>query len=462
MFRLLRYFSLTSAIAILSMGALLVALYRHHAVNELVENAENQSTALARSFANTIWPRFSGYVTSVSGLDGDALRTRPETQQIHDALKALAAGLPVLKVKVYNLHGLTVFSSQASQIGADKSDNRGFLSAARDGRPASKLAYKEKFSAFTGEYFHRDLVESYVPIRFGDGPIEGVFELYTDVTPLVARIAHFTVRLAVVLLLAFGLLYAVLFLIVRRADRILKQQYVDLTRGEQALQEANREMEAFSYSVSHDLRAPLRAIDGFSRVLLDEHVAALDDEGRDCLKRIRDGSQKMGRIIDAVLKLSKLARGELNRTPLDLSRMVASIAAELKESQPGRDVTFKVAGGVTAAADGTLIKVALQNLLANAVKFTGKTRQAMIEFGVTNGDGRNVYYVRDNGAGFDMSHAETLFAPFQRAHDASEFEGTGIGLATVQRIIKRHSGMIWAQAEKGAGATFFFTLPQEG
>ncbi len=264
MFKLLRHFSLTSAVAILSVTVVLVVLYRHNAVNDLVDIAERQNVALARSFANTIWPRFSTYVTGVSGLDGDALRARPETRQIHEALKTLSAGLPVLKVKIYNLDGLTVFSSQASQIGEDKSNNPGFFASAREGRPASKRAHKDKFTTFSGEVADLHLVESYLPIRRGDGPVEGVFELYSDVTPLIAKIERFTPRLAAGLLLVFGLLYVVLYLIVRHADRILKRQYIDLRHveeritakkvalehqvteriwAEQALQEANERLE---------------------------------------------------------------------------------------------------------------------------------------------------------------------------------------------------------------------------
>ncbi len=196
MFKLLRHFSLTSAVAILSVTVALVMFYRHNAVSDLVEMAEAQNVGLARSFANTIWPRFSDYVTGVSGLDGDALRARPETRQIHDALKALTTGLPVLKVKIYNLDGLTVFSSQASQIGDDKSDNPGFLAAAREGRPGSKLAHKDRITTFSGEASDQRLVESYLPIRRGDGRIEGVFELYSDVTPLMGKIARSTDGLA--------------------------------------------------------------------------------------------------------------------------------------------------------------------------------------------------------------------------------------------------------------------------
>ncbi|MCH9051981.1 MAG: CHASE3 domain-containing protein [Proteobacteria bacterium] len=246
---------------------------------------------------------------------------------------------------------------------------------------------------------------------------------------------------------------------IRRLNASLEERVARRTAD---LEAANKELEAFSYSVSHDLRAPLRTIDGFSRILLEEHAESLDEEGKNYLERVRAGSQKMGGLIDAVLQLSRLARGELKRKKLDLSKIVDAIVGQLKESQPDRDMTFKVARGVTAAGDEQLIKVALQNLLGNAVKYTGKTKQARIEFGVTNGDGRDVYFVRDNGAGFDMSYADKLFAPFQRAHAPAEFEGTGIGLATVQRIINRHSGTVWAEAEVDKGATFFFTLSQEG
>ncbi len=243
MFRLLRYFSITSAVAILSVIVVLVVLYRHNAVSDLVEMAEAQNVVLARSFANTIWPRYSSYVTSVSGLDGDALRARPETRQIHDALKTLSAGLPVLKVKIYNLDGLTVFSSEASQIGVDKSNNPGFLAAARDGKPASKLVHKGKFSAFSGEVVNRELVESYLPIRRSDGPVEGVFELYSDVTPLIDRIQRSMGELVVGLFLVFGLLYAVLFLVVRHADLILKRQYIDVLQGEKGIAAKNAALE---------------------------------------------------------------------------------------------------------------------------------------------------------------------------------------------------------------------------
>jgi len=209
---------------------------------------------LARSFANVLWPRFSHYVGSVSRMDGDVLRARPESRDLDAALKALTTGLPVLKVKIYDLDGLTVYSSQPSQMGADKSNNLGFLQSARDGKPASKLSYRDTFSAFSGTVENRDLVESYLPIWADDGAIEGVFELYTDVTPLMARVERRTIELTAGLLLSFGLLYGVLFLIVRRADRILGRQYSELRQAEEALQRAHDGLETRVLERTKELR----------------------------------------------------------------------------------------------------------------------------------------------------------------------------------------------------------------
>ena len=232
MFKLLRYFSIASAVALIAVTFALVYLYRDTAMEGLVVSAEGQNITLARSFANILWPRFSDYVMTVSETDGEKLRARPETAEIDEAVRALTAGLPVLKVKIYNLDGRTIYSSQPSQIGADKSHNPSFLKSARAGKPASKFSFRENFSAFSGKVFNRSLVESYLPIWGDDDAIEGVFELYTDVTPLVAMIDRRTDRLTVGLLITFALLYGILFVIVRRADQILKRQYTDLLESE--------------------------------------------------------------------------------------------------------------------------------------------------------------------------------------------------------------------------------------
>ncbi|MEJ2631183.1 MAG: PAS domain S-box protein [Acidihalobacter sp.] len=224
------------------------------------------------------------------------------------------------------------------------------------------------------------------------------------------------------------------------------------------LEAVNTELESFSYSVSHDLRAPLRSMDGFSRILLDEYAERLDDKGRDRLGRIRAATQRMGVLIDDLLKLSRVSRVELHREAVDVSTMARDVVQELRKDEPDRDVEFSAQEGLMEAADARLLRVVLDNLLGNAWKYTGKTEGAGVEFGAYTEDGVQVFYVRDNGAGFDMTYAGKLFSAFQRLHDAGEFPGTGIGLATVQRIIRKHGGRVWAEGEVGRGASFYFTL----
>ena len=226
------------------------------------------------------------------------------------------------------------------------------------------------------------------------------------------------------------------------------------------LQAANRELEAFAYSVSHDLRAPLRSIDGFSHILLENHAGNFDAEGRDCLHRVRAASQRMGQLIDDLLTLSRVTRDGMHREPVELGSVARAIAAELQERQPGRSVTFAIADGLAAEGDPRLLRVMLENLLGNAWKFTGRRDAAVITFGQAEQDGQTVYFVKDNGAGYDMAYADKLFGAFQRLHTSADFPGTGIGLATVQRIIHRHGGRVWAEGEVDRGATFHFTLPQ--
>ena len=242
------------------------------------------------------------------------------------------------------------------------------------------------------------------------------------------------------------------------ANAELREAFESLRRAKEAADAANRELEAFSYSVSHDLRAPLRSIDGFSQALLEDYVNLLDDQGRDYLKRVRSATQRMAQLIDDLLKLSRLTRGELNLGQVDLSAQARGVAAELRKSQPGRRITFRIAPGLADSCDPNLLKVVIENLLGNAWKFTGKQEGAIIEFGAAEENGTTAYFVRDNGAGFDMAYSDKLFATFQRLHKDSEFPGTGIGLSLVQRIIHRLGGKVWAKGEVGRGSTFYFTL----
>jgi signal transduction histidine kinase len=238
--------------------------------------------------------------------------------------------------------------------------------------------------------------------------------------------------------------------------------YVTLLAEQKAvlaqLQASNQELESFSYSVSHDLRSPLRAIDGFSQALLEDCAEQLDKQGKVYLDRVRTNVQRMGELIDDLLTLSRLTRTEMNYEPVGLSTLVQTIAARMQKNEPQRQVEFVIEDNLQVDGDAGLLQVALENLLDNAWKFSGNCPWTRIEFGVLDHEGRDTYFVRDNGAGFDMTYANKLFGAFQRLHSLSEFSGTGIGLATVQRVIHRHGGQVWAEGAPNQGATFYFTL----
>jgi light-regulated signal transduction histidine kinase (bacteriophytochrome) len=236
-------------------------------------------------------------------------------------------------------------------------------------------------------------------------------------------------------------------------------------RGEQVLRNrteeleaSNKELEAFIYSVSHDLRAPLRTMSGFSKILIEDFGSKLEDQPKDYLTRITNASVKMTELIDDLLRLSRISKQDMDRMDYDLSRLASSIATTLREQDPGRSVEVAIAEGLRASVDPNLMRVALANLIDNAWKFTSKAENARIEFGAFDKDGKTVYFVKDNGAGFDQQYAYKMFWPFHRLHSESEFEGTGIGLAIVERIIRRHGGKVWAEGEVGRGATVYFTL----
>ncbi|HEY6951294.1 MAG TPA: ATP-binding protein, partial [Bacteroidota bacterium] len=224
------------------------------------------------------------------------------------------------------------------------------------------------------------------------------------------------------------------------------------------LEAVNKELEAFSYSVSHDLRAPLRSIDGFSAALLEDYTDKLDDQGRDYLRRVRGATQRMAELIDDMLEIARVTRSEMRIQTVDLTAMSESIALELKKSNPDRHAEFHIAKDISVEGDPHLLRIVMENLLGNAWKFTGKTGCPKIELGITDAEGKRAVFVRDNGVGFDMQYADKLFGVFQRLHTPAEFPGTGIGLATVQRIVHRHDGHVWAKATPGQGATFYFTL----
>ena len=282
----------------------------------------------------------------------------------------------------------------------------------------------------------------YQPLLEADGSVSGIFAHAVDVTEHKSALealakAH------------------------DEMEQRVEERTAKLSAVNAELTELNRELESFTYSASHDLRAPLRGIDGFTQVLLDDYGDRLDGTALEYLERVRAAAGRIGRIIDSLLNLSNLNRSQLHQTPLDLSKKAKEIVGWLEDEEPGRQVEVSIESDIRAAGDSGMLRLVLENLLGNAWKFTRGRERARIEFGSERSGDEQRFYVRDNGAGFDMTYADKLFTPFQRLHGPDEFEGTGIGLATVQRIIHRHGGRIWAEGRPGEGASFYFTLADD-
>jgi len=265
-----------------------------------------------------------------------------------------------------------------------------------------------------------------------------------------------------------GFLFTTYFVFLVFAAKRLNNEYWEALNNNQLLNQRareleakNQELESFTYSVSHDLRTPLRSIDGFSKLVLDDAWQRLDDNERDYLQRSRSAAQKMGDLIDDLLQLSNVSRAGYELQDVDLSKMVESNVEKLRQIEPGREIELDIEPNVNAAGDQSLLDIAMSNLVENAWKYSSKKPHAKIRFATQERDGQVVYYIKDNGVGFDTRYINKLFGPFQRLHTDDEYPGTGIGLATVHRIIDRHGGKIWANAKVGRGATFYFTIHSE-
>jgi two-component system sensor kinase len=263
-------------------------------------------------------------------------------------------------------------------------------------------------------------------------------------------------------LLLFLLIVLMVALLTERIEKVrrLRTLNSELTRETVKLEDANNELEAFAYSVSHDLRVPLRAIDGFSRIVIEDYEKDLDEEGVRLLNVVRDNTKKMGQLIDDILLLSRAGRQEMKISELDMSSLAKNIYADFDQDTKGRTVIFSVDDIPRAMGDRALLTQVFTNLIGNAIKFTGDKDISKIEVGFKDAKDDNIYYVKDNGAGFDMKYYDKLFGLFQRLHTQEEFQGTGVGLSIVQRIVSRHGGRVWGKGELDKGATIYFSLPK--
>ena len=452
---LLVRFSIVSFVVMVAIAAVLAVVLaekiRDDAVENLVEEAVG--TSKGRLLAN-ITPE--DLETPMVGQRYDDF-DRFVQQSIVSARTA--------RVKLWSKDGTVIYSGDPSQVG-EKYPAKKNLLIALTGENAVEIKMpndpENRQEAGLGS-----LMEVYTPIVFeGSSEPQGAFEIYHYYSPTAERISYLQGWVFRLIGVGFTVLYAALVYIVWGGWKTIKNQQRQLETFNETLaqqvEDRTAELEAFSFSVSHDLRSPLRSINGFGQALYEDYGGQLDGQGKEYLERVRSSTLKMEELIEGLLELSRLSLSKLETCETDLSELANPIAADLRESQPERDVRFSIQEHLVANGDPRLLRIALENLLANAWKYTGKHTQAHIEFGSDGDNGSQAYYVRDDGAGFDMAYADRLFGPFQRLHAVSDFEGTGIGLATVRRVVQRHGGRIWAEAAVDRGTTFYFTLGPSG
>lgn len=465
---LLTKFTIVSLIITAAIGiALAWGIQQQIEYNELQSASEDA----ADHVANLVNPNL--YQSDLSGHLDPA-----RYAQVDTLIKQSVLNDRIVRVKIWNREGLVIYSDEKELVGKSFPDNQD-LKEALEGNTVNIISQEKEENEAEREQFGR-LIEIYVPLQPADSQqVMGAYEVYHDMSVLEPGLAKIRRFVWGSIGIGFLVLYGSLFAFVRNASRELvhrseenarlygeankrleerKLAEKELIKRTTQLEAANKELEAFSYSVSHDLRAPLRAIDGFSRVLLEDHSDKLDSEATRLLNIVRDNTQKMGQLIEDLLNLSRLGRKQMEMSEIDMAKHAKSVFDELKATTPERAIQLDIKTLPIAHGDKSMIRQVFVNLLSNAIKFTRLKEKAVIEIGSRTQGNENVYYIKDNGVGFDMLYLNKLFGVFQRLHSAEEFDGTGVGLAIVQRIIHRHGGRAWAEGKVNEGATFYFTL----
>ena len=498
MFRLLRYFSITSAIALLAVAVALHQLYRQTALEELVHITEHQSSILTRSLANAIWPRFGDIARLERGINLETPTGHTEIRVFHETLKSLIEGLPVLKIKIYNLKGHTVYSTEVSEIGEVRDEAIDPNVVVEGKESISTILHEHEIHSVSGLREHRYYVENYLPIRGDNGEIEGVFELYSDVTHRVEEIESASWKLLAGLLVLFALLYAGLYAAVRYANGILVRQYCDLEQSRADTRSKNEQLEAeivcrgeteaalriardqaeaanraksqFLANMSHELRTPLNAVIGFSEVIADEVLGDVrPTRYREYASDIRKSGRHLLALVNDVLDLARIETGNNPTTlePVKVAEIVRDVVAAVKSDLTGNKSTLKLKCPKTVGSiktDKSKFRVVLANLIGNAAKFTHNGR---IEVAVRREEsqGRSWILVRvsDTGIGMETRKIDEMFGEFaqQDAAIAKEFGGAGFGLAISRRFCESLGGGISIDSAAEQGVTVTARLPDQ-
>ena len=498
MFRLVRYFAVTSAVALIAVALVLYLLYRQTAVEEIVEAAQNSNAVLAQSLANALWPGYTRYTDAVAYAGSEFSADRPEIPEFDRAVAPLVTGLPVLKIVIYDPQGLIAYSSEKGEIGAVGADHPDNFEAALMGRSLSHITFRDSILSFEGEIADRMVVETYLPFRGPNGGLEGVFELYTDVTDRVLETNRFSAMLLGVLLVVFSLLYAVLLLVVRGANGILARQYGDLEKSQDEIQgknvellaeiehrnkveeelrharqeaeHANRAKSRFLANMSHELRTPLNAIIGFSEVMAEQVLGRVTPSRyREYASDIRDSGHRLLALVNDVLDLSKIEAGKVDivLAPFEICDAVRTALRTVEPAAIRNGNTLKIdccgtLGAMTSDRD-KLVGV-LINLVGNAAKFTQNGLILLKVAREEDADGRWVVFsISDTGIGMAAGKVDEMFEdftqsenPMTRAHD-----GTGLGLSISRRFCELLGGAIGIESEPGTGSTVTVRLPDQ-